>query len=64
MNNEKQQLETIKVVGKHGNCIDISVKVPDDPKPQTIVYPSFIKEVMMIVCISFVIIIGLVFFTI
>lgn len=64
MNNEKQQFETIKIVDKHGNCIDISVEVPDNPKPQTIVYPSFTREVMMIVCISFVIIIGIVAFAI
>lgn len=64
INNEKQLFEKIQIVDKCGNCMNISVELLDDPIPQTIVHPSFTKEVMMIIGISFVIVIGLIVFAI
>ena len=55
-NNNEQQFETIKIVDKHGNCIDITVELPDEPKPQIIEYPSFTKEIMITIYLLFIVV--------
>lgn len=62
--NTKQYFETIKFVDKCNKPIDIIIEVPNEPEPQIIKFPSFIKEIMMIIFISFAIIAGAIVFSI
>lgn len=57
---ENKKFETINLVDKDGKQLKLVVELPDDPKPQLIEYPSFGKELLLIACISFIFIIGLV----
>lgn len=61
---ENKKFETINLVDKNGKQLKLVVELPDDPKPQLIEYPSFEKELLLIACISFIFIIGLIIFNI
>lgn len=61
---ENKKFETIYLLDENGKQIELIVEVPDDPEPQLIEYPSFEKGVLLIICLSFLLIIGLYIFAI